>query len=177
MFTIYREGIKFNKLLNKFINKMRIYNGTNSQVDIPLLGDLRLSIPAHQTSGDFMGNTDFITLLVTSFDCNELAIIVSGPFELSICANVPTAVNYVVQSLDEALQRFAVPQVKSEPVIEVPVGKECTSEEVCSEECCGKEEQPKEDEKVEETQPKVTEQEDSEKKEPVKKARRKKVSK
>ena len=89
---------------------MRIYNGTNSLVTLPISGMQQIAINPRSVSVDFMGSTDFISMLVTSFDINEVALVVSGPYELSVCATVPTAVNYVVQTLDEAIQRFATPK-------------------------------------------------------------------
>lgn len=96
---------------------MRIYNGTNSLVTLPITGTQQITINPKSVSIDFMGGTDFISMLVTSFDPKEVALVVSGPYELSVCATVPTAVNYVVQTLDEAIQRFAIPkneEVKAE---------------------------------------------------------------
>lgn len=86
---------------------MRVYNGTKSQVDLPLTGTQRITIPAHSVSGDIMPSTEFLSLLVTSYDYNELALIVSGPFEINLCAGVTGSVGFVVQSLDEAIERFA----------------------------------------------------------------------
>ena len=98
---------------------MRIFNGTNYQMDLPYAGNDRLTIPPKSPSGNIMCGSDFLSLLITSYDTSEVAIIVSGPFEISACAKVPAAVNYVVQSLDEAIQRFSIPVEKVEqPVVE-----------------------------------------------------------
>ena len=98
---------------------MRIFNGTNYQMDLPYAGNDRLTIPPKSPSGNIMCGSDFLSLLITSYDTSEVAIIVSGPFEISACAKVPAAVNYVVQSLDEAIQRFSIPVEKvEEPVVE-----------------------------------------------------------
>lgn len=112
---------------------MRIYNGTNSQVNLPYVGKERISIDAKSVSGNLGITNDLISLIVTSYGADELAIIVAGPYELSMASNNPVAVNYVVQSLDEAIQRFAV---KEEPkvVIEEPKVEEEHKEEVPVEE-------------------------------------------
>ena len=99
---------------------MRVYNGTKSQVDLPLTGTQRITIPAHSVSGDIMPSTEFLSLLVTSYDYNELALIVSGPFEINLCAGVTGSVGFVVQSLDEAIERFA-PKVEKCSGCEKPV--------------------------------------------------------
>lgn len=95
---------------------MRIFNGTNSQIDLPLANNTRLSIAAKTPSKDFAPNTDFLSLIVTSYDEHEIALIVGGPFELSMCATISAIAPLLVQSLDEAIERFAPKVVKPEPV-------------------------------------------------------------
>jgi len=100
---------------------MKLFNATNSLLDLPWSGQ-RLSIAPRSFSQDFMGTPDFIQLITSTYNNEEIAIIVAGPYELSMCASVPVAVNYVVQSVDEAIQRFGLKQetkkveeVKEEP--------------------------------------------------------------
>ena len=108
---------------------MRIYNGTNSQVNLPYVGKERISIDAKSVSGNLGITNELISLIVSSYGADELAIIVSGPYELSMTSSNPVAVNYVVQTLDEAIERFAPPidkkevEHKEEPKLE-PIGKE-----------------------------------------------------
>lgn len=92
---------------------MRVYNGTNSQVDLPLTGNQRITIASHSVSKDIMPSTEFLSLLVSSYDYNELALIVSGPFEINMCSGVSGCVGFVCQSLEEAINRFQ-PEVKEE---------------------------------------------------------------
>ena len=93
---------------------MRIYNAKDSQICIPLNGSMRINIAPHSVSQDFLGATEFLTMLVTSYDTTEIALIVSGVYELGICANIPTCTNYVVQTLEEALARFNAVLIKDE---------------------------------------------------------------
>jgi hypothetical protein len=99
---------------------MKLFNATNSLLDLPWSGQ-RLSIAPRSFSQDFMGTPDFIQLITSTYNNEEIAIVVAGPYELSMCASVPVAVNYVVQSVDEAIQRFGlkeekkVEEVKEEP--------------------------------------------------------------
>lgn len=93
---------------------MRIYNAKDSQICIPLNGSMRINIAPHSVSQDFLGATEFLTMIVTSYDTSEIALIVSGVYELGICANIPTCTNYVVQTLEEALARFNAVLVKDE---------------------------------------------------------------
>lgn len=99
---------------------MRVYNGTKSQINLPLSGTQRITIPAHSVSGDIMPSNEFLSLLVSSYDYNELALIVSGPFEINMCAGISGSVGFVVQSLDEAIERFApkeCPKCNQDPCV------------------------------------------------------------
>lgn len=99
---------------------MKLFNATNSLLDLPWSGQ-RLSIAPRSFSQDFMGTPDFIQLITSTYNNEEIAIVVAGPYELSMCASVPVAVNYVVQSVDEAIQRFGLNQEKKvEEVKEEP---------------------------------------------------------
>lgn len=86
---------------------MRIYNGKNSQVDMPLANGQRITIASKSVSGDIMPSNEFLSLLVTSYDYSEIALIVSGPFEINMCSQVSCCAGFVVNSLEEAIERFA----------------------------------------------------------------------
>lgn len=124
---------------------MRIYNATDSQISLPLIGSMRINIAPHSVSQDFLGGTEFLSMLVTSYDVNEIALIVSGPYELNTCANIPTATNYVTQTLEEALQRFN----KEEKTEEVGEAKSVIEEEKTCTLCENEEPIEKVEEKVE----------------------------
>lgn len=96
---------------------MRIYNGTNSHLNLPLTGSQRITVPPHAVSGDVLPSTDFLSLMVSSYDFSEIAFIISGPFELNMCANVSGATGFVVNSLEEAVERFC-PSEKEETKVE-----------------------------------------------------------
>lgn len=127
---------------------MRIFNGTNSLLTLPLSGNQKLEILPKSVSQEFMGSTDFLSMVVTSLSSDEIAIVVSGVYELNTCANIPTAVNYVVQTLDEAIVRFGIK--KKEP--------EHTENCTCPE--CNKAEETTTPESIEET--KSTEESETE---------------
>ncbi len=119
---------------------MRIFNGTKSQVNLPYAGGQRISISPMSVSGNIGPTDELISLIVTAYRDDELAIIVSGPYELTATSRNPVAVSYVVQSLDEAVQKFAVKGVKveapeeeakpEEPKVEVKEEPEKTEEKV-----------------------------------------------
>lgn len=96
---------------------MKLFNATNSLLDLPWSGQ-RLSIAPKSFSQDFMGTPDFIQLITSTYNNEEIAIVVAGPYELSMCASVPVAVNYVVQSVDEAVQRFGLKEEKKVEEVE-----------------------------------------------------------
>jgi hypothetical protein len=124
---------------------MRIYNAKDSQICIPLNGSMRINIAPHSVSQDFLGATEFLTMLVTSYDTTEIALIVSGVYELGICANIPTCTNYVVQTLEEALARFNAVLIKDKEEVEEKkeVEEEKPEEPVVVEEKPAVEEAPK----------------------------------
>lgn len=97
---------------------MRIYNGKNSQISVPLNRATRIVVGPKRVSQELMPSDDFLTLLAQTFEADELALIVSGPFEINLCAKNPACQPLVVQSLDEALERFAVkedPKPEAQP--------------------------------------------------------------
>lgn len=126
---------------------MRIYNGKNSQVELPLATQ-RITIGPNSVSKDIMPNVEMLQLISTSFVDTEIALIVSGPSELNLCAGVPACTPLVVQSLDEAVIRFkgTAPEKKEEkPVVEEPKKEEVVVEEVVPEK---EVEEEKQDEEV-----------------------------
>lgn len=115
---------------------MRIYNATNSQISVPFPGG-RLDIPAHSVSGNVGANTDVISLLVSAYSAEEIAFVVSGPFELNLCSSIPTVPVYTVQSLEEALARFNKGAKDEKKNTVVPDAREeiCDPEVECEDEC------------------------------------------
>lgn len=91
---------------------MRVFNGTSACLDLPFTGNERISINAHSPSGDMLAATEFITNLISNYSPEEVAVIVSGPYELNICANIKNAHHYVVETIDEAISRFNMGDTK-----------------------------------------------------------------
>ena len=94
---------------------MRIYNAKKSPMDLPIGSNTRLTIPSHSVSKDIMPSDDFLTLVASTFDETEIALIVAGAFEINMCAKNPACTPLVCQSLDEAIERFN-PTPKEEEV-------------------------------------------------------------
>jgi len=121
---------------------MRIYNAKKSQLDLPLAGS-RVTIAAHTISKDVLPNDDFLTMIAQSFTEKEIALIVSGPYEINMCAKNPACTPLIVQSLDQAIARFnekkeepkkeEKPEVIEEKKEEAPVVEEKQEEVVPAE--------------------------------------------
>ena len=92
---------------------MRIYNGKKSNLEMPLGNGQKIVVGPQSVSGDFLPSTNFLNMLVTSFDYNEIALIVSGIQELNLCSSVSAAPGFVCHSIAEAVERFA-PKEKTE---------------------------------------------------------------
>ena len=110
---------------------MRIFNGTKTQVTLPYFGKQTITISPMSVSGNVGPTDELIALIVTAFRDDELAIIVSGPYELSTASRNPVAVSYIVQTLDEAIRRFqkeepAPKKVVAEEKVEEPEDKDKT---------------------------------------------------
>ena len=136
---------------------MRIYNGTTRQMDLPLAGSQRISIAPKTVSGDILANSDLLSLLVTSYTTDEVALIISGPFELKVASTMPTVVNYVVQSLEEAILRFTPPvdiEEKEEVKEENPEPEPETEEPKEESESLNVEPEPETEERPETEEPK-----------------------
>lgn len=86
---------------------MRVYNGKKSNLEMPIGNGQKLVIGPKSVSGDFLPSTNFLNMLVTNFDYNEIALIVSGIQELNLCSSVSAVAGFVCHSLSEAVERFA----------------------------------------------------------------------
>lgn len=89
-------------------------------MDLPIGSNTRLTIPSHSVSKDIMPSDDFLTLVASTFDETEIALIVAGAFEINMCAKNPACTPLVCQSLDEAIERFnPTPKEEVKPKVEV----------------------------------------------------------
>ncbi len=86
---------------------MRIYNAKRAQIEMPLSNGTKLVIPGHSISGEFMPNSQVISVFMSSYRPTEVAFVISGPFEISMLSNFAGSGEYVVSSLEEAVARFA----------------------------------------------------------------------
>lgn len=92
---------------------MIIYNARQSQISIPLTATEKIVVPGYGTSMSFMPNPKILSLIVTSFDYSDIALIVSGPIEMTMCSETPCCAGFVASSLEEALERFDTPTTAS----------------------------------------------------------------
>lgn len=95
---------------------MRLYNGTNSGINLPLNNGQRLIVSPKSVSGQFLPSIEFLTLIATAYSRADIALILSGASEVQMCSSVSTIPGYIAQSLEEAIERFS--EVKPEEVKE-----------------------------------------------------------
>jgi hypothetical protein len=124
---------------------MRIFNGKNSTINVPLPNGERLSIDGKSISKDFMPSVEFLNMIKTSFDYSEIALVVSGVIEMNLCSSVSSIAGFVANSVGEAVERFAE-KPKAEAAPAPAVNPELITEESEKK----KEEEVKEQEKVQE---------------------------
>lgn len=85
---------------------MRIYNGKKSSINIPLPNGERLVVESKSISGDFMPSETFLNMIKTSFDYDEIALVIAGVTELNMCSSISCVNGFVVNSVAEAVERF-----------------------------------------------------------------------
>jgi hypothetical protein len=85
---------------------MRLYNGTNSGINLPLNNGQRLIVGPKSISNQFMPSIEFLTLIVTAYSRNDIALVLSGATEIQMCSTVSTIPGYIAQTVQEAVERF-----------------------------------------------------------------------
>jgi hypothetical protein len=124
---------------------MRIFNGKNSTINVPLPNGERLSIDGKSISKDFMPSVEFLNMVKTSFDYSEIALIVSGVIEMNLCSSVSSIAGFVANSVGEAVERFT-----EKPKVEAAPAPAVNPELITEESEKKKAEEVKEQEKVQE---------------------------
>lgn len=87
---------------------MRIYNGTKSNMDLPLANKSRLIISPRSVSNEFLPTVEFLQMMVMSYSRDDIAFIPSGPSDTAMAAQVSTMPGYIANSVEEAVVRFTV---------------------------------------------------------------------
>lgn len=101
---------------------MRLYNGTNSGINLPLNNGQRLIVSPKSVSGQFLPSIEFLTLIATAYSRADIALILSGASEVQMCSSVSTIPGYIAQSVEEAIERFS--EIKPEEVKEEVITNE-----------------------------------------------------
>lgn len=119
---------------------MRVYNATKYTVNFPLTPTQKITIQPNSVSGNILPNTQFLSMMVGVYTPEQIAFIVSGPFEINMCSSIPVTASYVVQSLDEAIARFSpksqveeMPKEEKKVVVEEKINVEPVITEVPAE--------------------------------------------
>lgn len=115
---------------------MRIYNNTNAQIEFELTPGNKIVTQAKQYSTDFLPSIKALDNLVVVFKPSEIAFLVRGAAELSMCnmTKSNTISNYVCVSFEEVSERFGLSSTagkKEEPVtVKEEVRPEAVKEDV-----------------------------------------------
>lgn len=92
---------------------MRIYNATNSTINVPIVGtNDRLVIQGKSLSSDVMISKEFIIMLMSAYTSDELGFIISGPFEMTTLSHIPASISYSYQTYEDCLEHFGQGKVK-----------------------------------------------------------------
>lgn len=94
---------------------MRIYNATKSTMNLPMPNGSRLVVGSRELSRQFYPTVELLTLLVSAYTRDDIAIVMEGAGEVSMGAVVSALPGYTASTPEEAIERFAKPEVKSEP--------------------------------------------------------------
>lgn len=92
---------------------MRIYNATKSTMNLPMPNGSRLVVGSRELSRQFYPTVELLTLLVSAYTRDDIAIVMEGAGEVSMGAVVSALPGYTASTPEEAIERFA--KVKSEP--------------------------------------------------------------
>lgn len=85
---------------------MRIYNATKSTMNLPMANGSRLIIRPQECSRQFYPTTELLSLLVSAYTYNDIAIIIDSAAEISMGATVSALPGFVVNSVEDAIMKF-----------------------------------------------------------------------
>lgn len=91
---------------------MKIYNGTNSSLNIPMANKSRLLIGPMSASTAFYPSVEVLELLVSAYSRDDIAIVIESSAELQMGSLVSALPGYVVNSVEEAVMKFKKPEPK-----------------------------------------------------------------
>lgn len=97
---------------------MRIYNGTNSTMNLPMPNGSRLIIGSKAVSKQFFPTVELLTLLVSAYSRDDIAIIIDSGSEIQMGATVSALPGYIAKDVDEAIERL-----NKKPKAEIPVAE------------------------------------------------------
>lgn len=103
---------------------MRIYNGTNSTMNLPMPNGSRLIIGSKAVSKQFFPTIELLTLLVSAYSRDDIAIIIDSGSEIQMGATVSALPGYIAKDVEDAIEKLSKTNVvKAEPVAEKPQTK------------------------------------------------------
>lgn len=103
---------------------MKIFNATNSTLNLPLANKSRLIIRPFEASKQFLPTTELLQLYVSSYSRDDIAFIMESQAEISMGSSVSTLPGYIANSLEEAISRFRDRMKDNAPVNPTPEPKQ-----------------------------------------------------
>ena len=94
---------------------MRIFNNKTSNLELPLGNGQTIQVLPHGVSKDFLPSTNFLNLIVSTFDYDDISLIVTGVQEMNACSAISACNGFVVYSVSEAVERLEKIQKKKNP--------------------------------------------------------------
>lgn len=85
---------------------MKIFNATNSTLNIPLANSSRLVIKSFESSKQFLPTVELLQKLVSAYSRDDIAFIIESQAEISMGSSVSTLPGYIANSVEEAIGRF-----------------------------------------------------------------------
>lgn len=86
---------------------MRIYNGTNSTMNLPMPNGSRLIIGSKAVSKQFFPTAELLSLLVSAYSRDDIAIMIDSGSEIQMGAVISALPGYIVKDVDEAIERLS----------------------------------------------------------------------
>lgn len=97
---------------------MRIYNGTNSTMNLPMPNGSRLIIGSKAVSKQFFPTVELLTLLVSAYSRADIAIIVDSGSEIQLGAAISALPGYIAKDVDDAIEK--IKSMSKEVNVETP---------------------------------------------------------
>lgn len=88
---------------------MKVYNPSRFPMDFPLDNGSRIRVAPKEVSSSFFPTTKVLKNLTTAYSTKDVVFLVDSRSEYDLIASVSAAPAYTMNSLEEAIKKFADP--------------------------------------------------------------------